>query len=98
MTQIILAIIGSGVLSTLISSIFTTVNNNKKHNDGVTQGVRQLLYLEIKERCHKAIKEGRISHEDYEDLKDTHIIYHGPLEGNGYLDGEMSSVDKLERI
>lgn len=98
MTQIILAIIGSGFLSTLISCIFQTVNTNKKHNDGVTQGVRQLLYLEIKERCHKAIKDGKISHEDYEDLKDTHFIYHGALNGNGYLDGEMSAVDKLERI
>lgn len=100
--EILIAILGSGVLSTIISGIFALVSQSKtqkqKNTDGVSKGVRQLLYDRIKYlgRCY--ISDGTISAEDLEDLMQMHGIYHTDLGGNGYLDNLMEQVLSLIHI
>ena len=93
--EILLAIIGSGALSSIIAGIFSLVQNRKNKKDGVSKGVRQLLYDRIKYlgRCY--ISDGTISAEDLEDLMQMHGIYHTDLGGNGYLDNLMEQVKHL---
>ena len=93
--EILLAIIGSGALSSIIAGIFSLIQNRKNKKDGVSKGVRQLLYDRIKYlgRCY--ISDGTISAEDLEDLMQMHGIYHTDLGGNGYLDNLMEQVKHL---
>ena len=93
--EILLAIIGSGALSSIIAGIFSLIQNRKNKKDGVSKGVRQLLYDRIKYlgRCY--ISDGTISAEDLEDLMQIHGIYHTDLGGNGYLDSLMEQVKHL---
>lgn len=93
--EILLAIIGSGALSSIIAGIFSLIQNRKNKKDGVSKGVRQLLYDRIKYlgRCY--ISDGTISAEDLEDLMQIHGIYHTDLGGNGYLDSLMEQVKRL---
>ena len=93
--EILLAIIGSGALSSIIAGIFSLIQNRKNKKDGVSKGVRQLLYDRIKYlgRCY--ISDGTISAEDLEDLMQMHGIYHTDLGGNGYLDSLMEQVKHL---
>ncbi len=58
---------------------------------------RMILYDRIKHLAKTYIKRGYITVEEYEDLKRMHEVYHGPLEGNGFLDGIMGDVNKLEK-
>lgn len=67
--------------------------------DALIIAERESLYDRIKHLAKAHIKKGRISVEDYEDLKRMHKVYHDPdkLGGNGFLDALMSDVDKLEK-
>ena len=95
MITVIIAIIGSSAMGAAVSGIFALIQNRKKHQDGVSKGIRQLLYDRIKYlgRCYLGKKE--ISSEDLEDLIHMHLIYHDDLDGNGYLDSLMEAVRKL---
>lgn len=93
--EILIAILGSSALSSIIAGIFALVTRRKDKQDGVSKGVRQLLYDRIKHlgRCY--IADGTISQEDLEDLMQMHGIYHTDLGGNGYLDNLMEQVKRL---
>lgn len=58
---------------------------------------RTILYDRIKHLAKSYIKRNWISVEEYEDLKRMHQVYHDDLQGNGFLDGIMSDVNKLEK-
>ena len=60
-------------------------------------GLREILYDRIKYLCLKYISEGKIREEEYKSLSRMWRVYHEELEGNGYLDGEMKEIDKLEK-
>ena len=94
--EIIIAIIGSGALSALISGIFSIVHDRKSKKDGVRAGVRQLLYDKIKSMGRKYIEADEVTADDLEDLIDMHKIYHDELNGNGYLDHVMEEIKKLK--
>jgi hypothetical protein len=94
--EIIIAILGSGALSALISGIFGMIRDRKSKKDGVRAGVRQLLYDKIKCLGRKYIADDQVTSEDLEDLIDMHKIYHDELNGNGYLDHVMEEVKKLK--
>ncbi|MCD7927359.1 MAG: hypothetical protein LUF80_00615 [Oscillospiraceae bacterium] len=96
METIVVAIIGSGALSALISGFFTLVQNRKKKTDGVTNGVQQLLYDRIKYLCKAHLERGRIASNDLDDLERMHKIYHDELNGNGFLDDLMKAVRNLQ--
>lgn len=94
--EIIIAVIGSGALSALISGLFTVYSNRKKKDDGVRSGVRILLYDRIKHLGNVYINSGSVTGDAYEDLLSMHEAYH-ELGGNGYLDRIMADVGKLKR-
>lgn len=58
---------------------------------------RTILYDRIKHLAKAYIKRQWISVEEYEDLKRMHEVYHGELNGNGFLDSIMEEVDNLEK-
>lgn len=60
-------------------------------------GLREMLYDRIKYLCKKYISEGKLREEEYKSLKRMWGVYHNDLGGNGYLDGEMSEIEKLEK-
>ncbi|MCC8121063.1 MAG: hypothetical protein LIO42_03550 [Oscillospiraceae bacterium] len=95
METIVVAIIGSGALSALISGAFTLLQNRKKKTDGVTNGVQQLLYDRIKYLCKAHLERGRIATNDLADLERMLEIYHDDLDGNGFLDDLMKAVRRL---
>lgn len=93
--EIVIAIIGSGALSAIISGIFAIIQTKHKKQDGVTAGVQQLLYDRIKYLCKSHIKRGYIATNDLDDLERMHKIYHDDLSGNGFLNDLMDKVRKL---
>ena len=95
MITVIIAVVGSSAMGAAVSGIFALIQNRKKHQDGVSKGVRQILYDRIKEKGRKYIADKEISSEDLEDLIHMHRIYHDDLDGNGYLDSLMEAVRKL---
>lgn len=95
MEAIVIAIISSGLLSTIITILSQRAERSKKKSSGVSAGIRQLLYMQIKSRCKKYIGRGSVSADDLEDLVVSHEIYHDQLNGNGYLDAMMKQVKEL---
>ena len=98
MNEVILAVVGSGALSAVISGIFTTISTKRKQKGGVAAGVQQLMYDRIKYLCKSHLARGRIASNDLEDLERMHTIYHDDLDGNGYLDDLMKKVRSLEVV
>ena len=98
MTEIIIAVVGSGALSALISGTFSLFLQKKQKKDGVGAGVRQLLYDRIKYLCKEHIARGYIASNDLEALSRMHKIYHDDLDGNGFLDDLMAEVRRLKII
>jgi hypothetical protein len=95
--EIIIAIIGSGALSALVSGLFSFIRDRDKKNDGVRAGVRALLFDRINFLGNKYIADGEIKCEDLQRLVEMHTIYHNDLGGNGYLDTIMASVKELPK-
>lgn len=95
MNQIIIAIIGSGALTAIITNVFTLIKERKNQSKGVAEGVQLLLYDRIKSLSKSYIKDGQITPEDLEDLTRMWACYHDDLEGNGYLDSLMAAVRRL---
>lgn len=59
---------------------------------------RRSYYDRIKTLGKEYLAAGEISTEDLEDFLEMHKIYHGPLEGNGFLDGIVKDVRHLKKI
>ena len=95
--EVLLAVIGSSAMASVISGIFGLIKDRKAKDDGLEAGVQILLYDRIKHLCLKYCEAGYISSGDYEDLVKMHQVYHNNLHGNGFLDSEMASVDRLPR-
>lgn len=96
MMEIIVAVIGSGALSAIISGLFSLYSAKKKKDGGIRAGVRILLYDRIKHLGNSYINAGSISGDQYEDLLSMHKAYH-ELGGNGYLNSIMDDVKRLKR-
>lgn len=60
-------------------------------------GLREMLYDRIKYLCRKYIVDGKIREEEFKSLNRMWSVYHEDLNGNGYLDGEMEEIKKLEK-
>lgn len=92
---IAIAIIGSSALTALITNIFQLIRERKSHVDGISNGVRLLLYDRVKYLAKSYIEQGFIWAEDLEDLQRMWECYHNSLDGNGYLDNLMANVHRL---
>ena len=95
MTQIIIAIIGSGALTALITNIFSMIKDRKDKSHGIAEGVQLLLYDRIKSLSKSYIKDGKISPEALEDLTRMWTCYHDDLDGDSFLDSLMAAVKRL---
>lgn len=95
MVSIICAVIGSGALSTVISTVLGRWQLSKKQDDAVVRGLRALLRDRINERGQGFIDKGYITPAELEELIALHNVYHNDLGGNGYLDTLMDAVKKL---
>lgn len=78
-----------------LEALEKAIQENVKLNEVEIAGLRSLLYSEIKERARHALAAGYITAEDLEDLIRKHELYHGPLEGNGFLSSLMEQVCAL---
>lgn len=89
---IIIAVIGSGLLSTIINRVFDYWDKR----NGTQNGIRVILKDRIRFLCTRYIEQGWIYEDELEDLVKMHECYHKALKGNGYLDGLMSRVESLD--
>ena len=71
---VIIAVIGSGALSAVISGIFQVLQGKSQKEKGIGAGTRILLYDRIKYLGRKHIADGFISAEDLEDLIAMHNV------------------------
>ncbi|MBR2999800.1 MAG: hypothetical protein IKF39_02285 [Oscillospiraceae bacterium] len=94
-TAIIVAIIGSGLLSTIVNRIFNAIDKQKEQKSGVTHGIRLVLKDRLRFLCVRYIEQGWIYEDELEDLVSMHSCYHDTLKGNGYLDELMTRVKSL---
>lgn len=92
---IIIAIIGSGALTALITNLFNVYHDRRSHEDGIAEGVQLMLYDRIKYLAKSYITAGHIAPEDLEDITRMWTCYHERLSGNGYLDSLMGAVRRL---
>jgi len=98
MKDIILAIIGSGMLSGLLATIVSTINSNKqKKKDNSVKletGLRLILLSTLKRDGKDAILKGSISKEDYEAFLASYNAYKA-LDGDGWADKVLKQVSEL---
>lgn len=91
-TTIIVAVISSGLLSTVINRLFDFWDKKS----GTQNGIRVILKDRIRFLCARYIEQGWIYEDELEDLVKMHDCYHKALKGNGYLDSLMNRVENLE--
>ena len=94
-TQIIVAVIGSGLLTTVINRIFNFLDKRAELKSDITHGVRLVLKDRLRFLCVRYIEQGWIYEDELEDLISMHAAYHDTLKGNGYLDELMRRVNTL---
>ena len=94
-TEIIVAVIGSGLLTTIINRIFNFLDKRAELKSGVTHGVRLVLKDRLRFLCTRYIEQGWIYEDELEDIIAMHSAYHDTLKGNGYLDELMRRVNTL---
>lgn len=91
-TTIIVAIIGSGVLNTILNYLISL----KEKKKGVNQSLRLLMKDRLRFLCMHYIEQGWIYQDELEDIMAMHKCYHDDLNGNGFLDKMMTKVTNLE--
>lgn len=90
MNQIIIAIIGSGALSAIISAIISAINERSRSRE-----VDQLLLLDaLKHQAKDALADGFISARDLECIEVYYMQYKA-YGGNGFADTLMAKVRAL---
>lgn len=81
----------------LSSDLDKEIEDRDNKINSLQAGLREILYDRIKFLCKKYCGEGKIREEDYKSLKRMWSVYHNDLVGNGYLNGEMDEIEKLEK-
>lgn len=92
--QILLNVL-SIILTAAATALVAEVGRQRKEDTGINNGVRTLLYNDIKTFAKTYIARGSITMEELEDLHTMHAVYHKDLDGNGYLDAIMAKVNEL---
>ena len=91
-TTSIVAVISSGLLSTIINRVFDYLDKKS----GTQNGIRVILKDRIRYLCTRYIEQGWIYEDELEDLVKMHDCYQKALKGNGYLDSLMHRVQNLD--
>ena len=95
---ILIAIIGSGALSALISGCVSIIKDKICSNKSIRNGLQQLMFDRIKHLCKTFLRQGYIGFDDLQDLERMYKIYHDDLNGNGYLNDLMKKVRELPAL
>ena len=91
--EILIAILGSGALSSIISFVLQALKDRKRSNK-----IDKFLLLHlIEETCKDALSDNRITKEDLQKLDEMYTLYKG-IGGNGYADSIVAQVKKLPII
>lgn len=80
-----------------VDKLSKEVADTDLNNRSLQAGLREILYDRIKFLCKKYQSEGKLREEEYKSINRMWGVYHNDLGGNGYLDGEMKEIDKLEK-
>ena len=93
---------GAAIVAGVFGLIMWALNRRTSRHDkaaqqteGLTCGLRILLYDRIKHLARAYIRRESITAEELEDLIIMHEIYHTQLGGNGFLDEVMQQVVDL---
>lgn len=95
-TTILVAVIGSGVLNTLLNYVLASREKKKERTSGVNKASRLLMKTQLRQLCVHYIQQGWIYDDELEDLIAMHECYHDDLNGNGFLNELMEKVKALE--
>lgn len=93
---IVVAVLGTGVLNTLVNHVITSREKKKNKDTGVCKATRLLMKTQLRSLCMTYIEQGWIYEDELEDLMAMHGCYHDDLDGNGFLTKLMSRVESLE--
>lgn len=94
LTQIIVAVLGSGALSTLTAITANAINDRKTKDDDIRAGVRMSLYYQFRDHALSIIREGEVDADDLQMLQETYDIYKR-LGGDGFCDSLMTRCKSL---
>lgn len=94
--ELVLGILGSGVISTIISCVFQTMNNKKQKLGRFEEGMKLLLLSDVRANGKKLIEQGKVTREEYAIFNASYQAYKD-LGGDGWADGVKTKVDLLER-
>lgn len=101
MNEIVIALIGSGALSALVSGAVTLIGkriDRKNAKDDEKEALHALLLAmarsQIKRECREHIERGSISTDELEDIQFLHK-YYKDAGGNGYCKTLMDKVNVL---
>lgn len=78
-----------------IRKIEARVSETQDTVDNLVIAMRMQMYDRIKHLAKSYIDRGYITVEELEDLDKMHDVYHGPLQGNGFLSELMEQVHHL---
>ena len=95
-TAIVVAIIGSGILNTILNYFIATSEKKNKDNCNIQQALRLIMKDRLRFLCAEYIQQGWIYEDELEDIIVMHDLYHNDLNGNGFLDEVMDRVKNLE--
>ena len=94
--EIILAVLGSGVISTIISCVFQYINQKKNKQTQLEEGMSLLLLSSLKRDGKELLAQGKVSKNDYDSFCATYNAYKA-LGGDGWADGIKAKIDTMER-
>lgn len=95
MKEIIIAIIGSGALSALVSGAIQLINGKRKAKKGIEQAVSFLILGELERQFDKLIAKGHATRKDMKRFREVYDAYK-KLGGDGYADDMFEAVKELE--
>lgn len=96
LTTIIVAIIGSGVLNTILNYAISSKEKKEADVKSSEKALRLMMKDRLRFLCMHYISQGWIYEDELEDIMAMHSLYHNDLKGNGFLDNQMEKVKNLE--
>lgn len=94
--ELAVAVLGSGVLSTIISCLFQMRSDKKKKLDKFETGMCLLLLSSLKRDGNDLIAKGKVSKNEYDSFEATYNAYKA-LGGDGWADSVKAQIDALEK-
>lgn len=89
-TTIICSVLGSGVVSTLVTWLLSRVDKNNALRDGV----RMSLLINLQNFGEKIVNKGYCTHLEYRQFCDAYDAYK-KLDGDGYADSLKEAIETI---